>query len=384
MVNAILKDPRYSKEISQISINAKEERFDVVRRMIDWLDARLTELERDSLPQDWLDFIAEIDDRIERKKVGKYYEYKLRGSKSPCRLKYWIFIGKDEPQASGKRTAIQIYSDDMRNHFWGINEKARSIDKLKIGHRVVFYLGDSGGKSFYGTATLGSSYLKKTQAQKRGQKFSGVELVNIDPWEEPKLLDNYVENLKFIKNKSDYRQYLRGSVHEIDSDDYTTIVGVEDEESSTQRIAIDEESDDSDPELTESLELTTATVKKRSEIFRRKTRENYDFSCAVCGSSRFSRKGTPEVEAAHIYPVSMNSSNDLRNGVCLCRLHHWAFENGLFAIKDNYSIAIEKRIKNDKDYKEINRFENRKIRLPEKHRPHPKFLKEHRKLHALN
>ena len=83
--------------------------------------------------------------------------------------------------------------------------------------------------------------------------------------------------------------------------------------------------------------------------------------------------------------MKLNGSNDFRNGIALCKIHHWAFENGLFAIKDDYTIIIEGRISNDKVYKEINQFAGKTIRLPEKNKPkpHPIFLKEHRKLHNL-
>jgi predicted RNA-binding protein with PUA-like domain len=115
----------------------------------------------------------------------------------------------------------------MRNRFWGIGEKAKNINKLKKGDKAVFYLGDSGQKRFFGTATINSKFLNEKLAQIRGHDFSGVELVNIEPWDEPKPLDKMEKKLKMTADKSDYRQCLRGSIREIEKEDYVVIVGME-------------------------------------------------------------------------------------------------------------------------------------------------------------
>jgi predicted restriction endonuclease len=42
--------------------------------------------------------------------------------------------------------------------------------------------------------------------------------------------------------------------------------------------------------------------------------------------------GKPEVQGAHIYPKGRDGSDDLRNGICLCRRHHWAMDAGWISI----------------------------------------------------
>jgi len=125
--------------------------------------------------------------------------------------------------------------------------------------------------------------------------------------------------------------------------------------------------------------------KARNNVFRERIREIYDSSCAICGKKRLSRSNHPEVDSAHIYPKEKNGSDDLRNGIALCKLHHWAFDKGLFSIRDDYSIIVENRIKGDYNYKEICCFENRKIKSPKEKEfsPHPVFLKGHRKIHGF-
>lgn len=113
-------------------------------------------------------------------------------------------------------------------------------------------------------------------------------------------------------------------------------------------------------------------------------REQYDNTCAICGSQRETPAGTPEVEAAHIYPKSESSSDDPRNGLTLCRLHHWAFDNGWLAMSDNYEIVV--RDEPDRNgYGEFVELEGETLKLPENedYHPHPKFVTAHREFHGF-
>jgi putative restriction endonuclease len=69
----------------------------------------------------------------------------------------------------------------------------------------------------------------------------------------------------------------------------------------------------------------------------------------------------------------------------MCRFHHWAFDNGLFAIKDDFSIIVEDRIKGDSNYEEIWEYENKSVAFPKDKGflPHELYLKAHRKLHGF-
>jgi len=379
VVKALLEDPCISREVNRITAVKKQKQSNVLANMVGFLNEWITLYEKGNIPASWFDFAAETHSLVERKKIGGRWAYRLRDPGARLKPKYWIFVSKDKV----KRTALQIYVDDMRRQYWGINERARNISKLAIGDKTVFYLGDSGRKRFFGSAVLSSRYLNTKQAKQKGHDFPGVELVHINLWDEPKPIESLILKLRFIKNKSDYRQHLRGSIHQISKEDYFTIVGKQNEKMVKQRAELANESKKQEPQLTEPSNVRKAAVRIRSAEFRSTVRENYNYSCTVCGRSRFTRNGNPEVESAHIYPVAKNGSSDFRNGISLCRLHHWAFENGLFSIKDDYSIIVEKRTKEDADYREISLFENKKIRLPKEYLPHPKFLKEHRKIHGF-
>lgn len=64
----------------------------------------------------------------------------------------------------------------------------------------------------------------------------------------------------------------------------------------------------------------------------------------------------------------------------------WAFDNGLFAINDDYSISVKDWIKEDDNYREIYDFENHKINLPENNlfKSDLLYLQKHRITHGFD
>lgn len=94
----------------------------------------------------------------------------------------------------------------------------------------------------------------------------------------------------------------------------------------------------------EEVELKERTIKEwsrwaasrgaASARFRTKVRLAYNSTCLVCGShfppTSFAR--IPGVDAAHILPWSDYDLDRTDNGLCLCKLHHWAFDQGIIDI----------------------------------------------------
>lgn len=93
---------------------------------------------------------------------------------------------------------------------------------------------------------------------------------------------------------------------------------------------------DNDAAVTE----TRAKRIARSRAFQKAIAEYYAGKCAVCGQGFIASDGSSEVEAAHIVPRSKKGADDARNGLALCRSHHWAFDRGLWAIKPDGTIDI--------------------------------------------
>jgi len=83
--------------------------------------------------------------------------------------------------------------------------------------------------------------------------------------------------------------------------------------------------------------IRTIAEKQRASDFRRRVLAAYENRCALCGLQ------LKLVDAAHIIPVKHSSSNDeTRNGLCLCALHHRAFDQGLIAVLPDYQVVVNR------------------------------------------
>jgi putative restriction endonuclease len=89
--------------------------------------------------------------------------------------------------------------------------------------------------------------------------------------------------------------------------------------------------------LERQIIIRTIAEKQRATDFRRRVLAAYESRCALCGVQ------LRLVDAAHIIPVKHSSSNDeTRNGLCLCALHHRAFDQGLVAVMPDYRIVVNR------------------------------------------
>lgn len=81
--------------------------------------------------------------------------------------------------------------------------------------------------------------------------------------------------------------------------------------------------------------IRTITTKYRSRRFRAGVLDAYAHRCAFC------RVQLSLLDAAHILPVSAPGSTDeVVNGVALCKLHHFAYDENLVSFDANYRIAV--------------------------------------------
>lgn len=162
--------------------------------------------------------------------------------------------------------------------------------------------------------------------------------------------------------------------------------GTDDDRSSKEQEgkSADESSTDS-PSLTEEREEVATTRTQRDQAFRRQVKEVYENTCAICGAQRMTPDGRPEVEAAHIYPVEEGGPDIVQNGITLCRLHHWAFDNGWISISDEYDVLVRDR-PSQEVYEDFAEYESTEIRCPDREslQPHRQFLAKHRELHGFD
>lgn len=92
----------------------------------------------------------------------------------------------------------------------------------------------------------------------------------------------------------------------------------------------------------ESIQVETPI---RSAGFRRAIMEIYNYTCAVCELNIRASTGESLTDAAHIIPFSVSYNDDIRNGISLCKSHHWAFDTGLISLNEEYHVIISSSIR---------------------------------------
>ncbi len=91
----------------------------------------------------------------------------------------------------------------------------------------------------------------------------------------------------------------------------------------------------------------TSTV--RDQGFRKAIVVLYDHRCALCGIRILTPEGHTIVEAAHIVPWSESRDDRPTNGLALCRLCHWSFDEGLMSVGASYEVLVSKRVRMDQN-----------------------------------
>lgn len=327
---------------------------------------------------------------------------------APCSQKY-----KDQAYKNFEDTVlngvppdeygIDIESETGRVPVWGVvSGNEPTWKRLKRGDIVLFY---TMGGVYTHAARVHSTEQNEELGDSLWTTYDGRRLVRDleEPW--PFLIYFYdvmrvdipVEELHpLIGWKADYPQkFTRPASQEGIREKFGSIPGFvrsyAHATTPSERDAIDRQKQEllktvsSPPALTAStVDWSSADRIIRDQAFRDAILELYDERCAVCGANRYAPNGTPAVEAAHIYPKSERGADDVRNGLALCKTHHWAFDVGWFGLRDDNSLVVQNR-EDVTGYEEFKRFSKRRIHLPEseEHRPHEIFKRAHRELHGL-
>ncbi len=128
------------------------------------------------------------------------------------------------------------------------------------------------------------------------------------------------------------------------------------------------------------VNYTTKSILKRRYGFAIQVRDNYKHRCAVCRAKVKTPNGESLVEGAHIIPFSVSMNDDPRNGLALCKTHHWMFDSYLLTIQPNYRIKLSEWLKDKGEKIEGTLNWNKKeILLPEEEQflPSGEALEEH-------
>lgn len=135
----------------------------------------------------------------------------------------------------------------------------------------------------------------------------------------PNNLGLYLENIK--------------SIHLLSETELKTLVDKSD--------SLNDTSIDGDLQTFHGVFTITHARQKRDPNFRKIVYRAYDKRCAMCGIQ------LELVEAAHIIPhAHEKGTDDITNGVCLCALHHTAYDRALIYFDEELNIIVnESKVK---------------------------------------
>ncbi|MBX0330251.1 HNH endonuclease [Oscillochloris sp. ZM17-4] len=109
----------------------------------------------------------------------------------------------------------------------------------------------------------------------------------------------------------------------------------------------------------------TYVAEARSAGFRRVVASAYNHTCAMCHVRIVTPEGRTAIAAAHIVPWSHSHNDDPRNGMALCGLHHWVFDQGLIAVTPAYTLQVSPILRLDAQRAEaILALDGREIVMP--------------------
>lgn len=112
----------------------------------------------------------------------------------------------------------------------------------------------------------------------------------------------------------------------------------------------------------------------REAFFRKAVIHLYDYRCAFCRLKVTRTLTQSIVDGAHIKPFAQFYDSSINNGLSLCKNHHWAFDQGWFAINDKYRIIVASDLEEDSpNSKPIKDFHNEIILLPSSEQYYPKI-----------
>ncbi|OJV87023.1 MAG: hypothetical protein BGO39_33195 [Chloroflexi bacterium 54-19] len=100
------------------------------------------------------------------------------------------------------------------------------------------------------------------------------------------------------------------------------------------------------PQIEESTFTSDEYIKQvRDQGFRRAVVKAYDHRCAICGIRVITADGHTAVAAAHIIPWSVSHLDDPTNGMALCHLCHWSFDEGITGVTGAYTVMASPQLK---------------------------------------
>lgn len=90
--------------------------------------------------------------------------------------------------------------------------------------------------------------------------------------------------------------------------------------------------------------------KARDQGFRKAIVTLYEHRCALCGIRMLTPEGHTIVEAAHVKPWAESHDDSPTNGMALCKLCHWSFDEGLMSVGTKYEVLVSQSVNQNQNY----------------------------------
>ncbi|RUT72936.1 HNH endonuclease [Ancylomarina longa] len=119
----------------------------------------------------------------------------------------------------------------------------------------------------------------------------------------------------------------------------------------------------------------------RSTTFRKAVKQIYNQQCAITGLKIDFSATMSMVDACHITPFANTYDDTITNGIALSPTIHRAFDRGMLAISDDYTILIHKNVRDYSSGQGLMNYQGQSIILPNDEKFYPSLgrFKEHRK-----
>ena len=199
------------------------------------------------------------------------------------------------------------------------------------GNRYTNYINEDGAKFAYPDTSNRGADRNRVQASKNAQRLNLPIFIIIG--------DTARKN-----GRSVYERIELAKVVKYDDSDKSFVVEFINE---TPIPPSTEEADDFELEESGKVKSARERIGLRQSEFRSSLIEKYGLKCAVCNVRH------PDLlDAAHIVAKAERGTDDLRNGIVLCKNHHAAFDNNLFGINPESKklVFLSKEIKQELNF----------------------------------
>lgn len=103
---------------------------------------------------------------------------------------------------------------------------------------------------------------------------------------------------------------------------------------------------------------------ERSRKFVEEVLDAYQRKCAICTQSIRLGDSLIGIDACHVKPLQHFGDDNVKNGIALCKIHHWALDRGAVSISQDMSVLISKKLNGNKLFEYFTSFENLKLFVP--------------------